>query len=275
MSDRNQFVDKIDLHYQQQLSALMDGVLAPDAAHFLLRRLQHDHELAGCWERWQIAGEVLRGRTPAVLPAAFAARVRDAVAANPMAAQPTAARSRPRWAHWGGGAALAASVAVMAMLVVRQSPDADVATQPTSAIVAASTPPAVETPAPSALRATGEQVGTSPQAQAARVAVVDPPRRAVQRPRAALKDRAATRAAADADPVEIAAAPATAPLPPAHPFATGTVPATRPWPRAVLPQFGGSAALTADTDNSPSFYPFEPRLPEGAEQPGAAVAPPR
>ena len=37
----------------------------------------------------------------------------------------------------------------------------------------------------------------------------------------------------------------------------------RPWPRAVLPQLGGSGALTTDFGNaSPSFYPFEPRLPD-------------
>ncbi len=34
--------DKIDKHYFQQLSALVDGDLAPDQARFLLRRMQHD-----------------------------------------------------------------------------------------------------------------------------------------------------------------------------------------------------------------------------------------
>ncbi|HSX65013.1 MAG TPA: RseA family anti-sigma factor, partial [Pseudoxanthomonas sp.] len=53
--------DKLDNHYHLQLSALMDGALAPDQARFLLRRLQHDEELTGCWERWQLLGDVLRG----------------------------------------------------------------------------------------------------------------------------------------------------------------------------------------------------------------------
>ena len=39
--------DKLDLHQRQQLSALVDGELAPDQARFLLRRLQHDAELSG------------------------------------------------------------------------------------------------------------------------------------------------------------------------------------------------------------------------------------
>jgi hypothetical protein len=34
----------------------------------------------------------------------------------------------------------------------------------------------------------------------------------------------------------------------------------RPWPRAVLPQLGGSGALAADYASAgPSFYPFTPR----------------
>ena len=87
MSDHNQPSDKVDLHYRQQLSALMDGALAPDEARFLLRRLQHDGELSECWERWQLAGEVMRGRATAKLPAGFAARVGEAIAEAPLPAK--------------------------------------------------------------------------------------------------------------------------------------------------------------------------------------------
>ena len=44
---------KLSLQQRQQLSALVDGDLAPDQAAFLLRRLGHDAELAGRWQRWQ------------------------------------------------------------------------------------------------------------------------------------------------------------------------------------------------------------------------------
>ena len=54
--------DKLDLHQRQQLSALVDGELAPDQARFLLRRLQHDAELSERFERWQLCGDVLRGQ---------------------------------------------------------------------------------------------------------------------------------------------------------------------------------------------------------------------
>ncbi|MFT4248533.1 MAG: RseA family anti-sigma factor, partial [Pseudomonas sp.] len=72
--------DKFEIHYRQQLSALIDGELAADETRFLLRRLEHDEELSGCHERWQMLGDVLRGAACAPAPADFAARVRAAVA---------------------------------------------------------------------------------------------------------------------------------------------------------------------------------------------------
>ncbi|WP_017170925.1 RseA family anti-sigma factor, partial [Xanthomonas phaseoli] len=75
--------DKFELHYRQQLSALVDGELSADESRFLLRRLAHDEELAGCHERWQLCGDVLRGAASAPAPLDFAARVRSAIAAEP------------------------------------------------------------------------------------------------------------------------------------------------------------------------------------------------
>ena len=59
--------DKLYDHHRQQLSAMLDGELPPDQAKFMLRRLEHDRELAACWERWQVCGDVLRGRHEALL----------------------------------------------------------------------------------------------------------------------------------------------------------------------------------------------------------------
>ena len=118
MTARNETptIDKLDIHHRQQLSALMDGELLADEARFLLRRLQHDRDLAGCWERWQLCGDVLRDRAQAPAPAGFAERVAlaiagDAAASNAAQAAPSAPAARPRnlQARWGGGA-LAASV---------------------------------------------------------------------------------------------------------------------------------------------------------------------
>ena len=92
--------DKVLDHNRLQLSAMLDGALAPDQARFLLRRLQHDGELAGCWSRWQLVGDILRGQGGAMVPAGFAQRVALAVASETT----TRARSPSRWTSTGSAA---------------------------------------------------------------------------------------------------------------------------------------------------------------------------
>ncbi len=99
---------------RQQLSALIDGELERDQTRFLLKRLQGDAELAGCWDRWHVAGDCLRGHAIAPLRSDFAARIALAVDAE-------AAPSRRIGAtvlKWTGGFAVAASVALAALLAV-------------------------------------------------------------------------------------------------------------------------------------------------------------
>jgi len=277
MSDHNQASDKVDLHYRQQLSALMDGALAPDEARFLLRRLQHDGDLSECWERWQLAGEVMRGRAVAMLPTGFAARVGEAIAEGPVAL--TQAQSRTHWARWSGGVALAASVAVVALLATRQVSNAP--EQPAAVIAVATPAPKIESPVPataSPAPITVEQSNAGPTV--ASVAVADAPRRSAQRVRSTQRPRAEARApmptsGETAAEAAFAASAATTQAP--RPFDASTLPSSRPWPRAVLPQFGARGALTAGTEaeSSPSFYPFEPRLPKDATEPDAGPAQPR
>lgn len=112
--------DKLERYHRQQLSAMLDGELPQDQARFLRRRLQHDGELSACFERWQVCGDVLRGRQVSLLPPDFAARVAAGIAADGGAAVPVADARRPRLWRWGGGgAALAASVALVAMFAGR------------------------------------------------------------------------------------------------------------------------------------------------------------
>ncbi|MEG3192223.1 hypothetical protein SNE32_07905, partial [Lysobacter sp. D1-1-M9] len=72
--------------------------------------------------------------------------------------------------------------------------------------------------------------------------------------------------AAAAVPSAVASA---APASSANPFRPPPVDsATRPWPRAVLPGYQTSGAMTAAFDSSaaaPSFYPFEPNRSAAAE----------
>ena len=280
MSDHSQAAsDKVDLHYRQQLSALMDGALAPDEARFLLRRLQHDGELSACWERWQLAGETMRGRATVMLPAGFAARIGEAIAEAPLASK---GHTPPRasWARWGGSVALVASVAVVALLATRPAPNTPA--QPAATVAVATPAPNIESPVsatspPEPITAQPSSAGPT----VASVAVADaPPRRSARRVRATQPTRVEALApmptsAEPATEAAVAASGASTQMP--HPFDASALPSSRPWPRAVLPQFGASGALTAGTEagSSPSFYPFEPRMPEdAAEEPDAGPAQP-
>lgn len=265
-------MDKIDTHYRQQLSALVDGELAADQARFLLRRLQHDPDLQACQERWQLLGDVMRGRAVAPAPAGFAERVAAAVAAEPAAAR-VPRHQDAGWRRWGGGAALAASVAMVALLMGRPSVQPSVpaeavsgalARQPTAAAPAAAHAAAehgtARAPAPTTPTLQARVPATA--LAAARRRQDDGGRRA-----SATRSQQAVRAARGEIPARALAAglPLTPSLPPAvHPALpfgdVGTLQA-RPWPRSRV----GTTVEGALNANYPAtapgaFYPFEPRL---------------
>lgn len=264
--------DKIDTHYHQQLSALMDGDLPPDEARFLLRRLQHDNELTGCWERWQLCGDVLRGQAQAPAPAGFADRVAAAIAAEAVqpVVQANPAPGRNRLAKWGGGA-LAASVALVALFMVRQQvPDET----PAMASAGSSTPvratASTNTSANQALQAAAVTAASVVVASVPRQSTTSPRRSATrtqQASRQATASRSPDRAVAVAVPViqAIASTPSNNNAAQRNPFSNVQIspPAARPWPRAVTPQDGlGSSAFTAGFSSertTQDFYPFDPR----------------
>ncbi len=288
-TDSNNANDKLELHHRQQLSALMDGALVADEARFLLRRLQHDRELTGCWERWQLCGELLRGRAGALAPEGFAERVARAVAAETSVAPAPAANARNArglLARWGGGA-LAASVALVALFMARQQTPQDAPAEGPQLASQSQQAPAVpspvpETPSPAAPDAEA-------YAAAAAMAVASVPRRqdAAAR-RSATRTQQAARAAqrvaraeapvravagATASPsavTALAATPSTTHVA-ANPFSPSAtqqavIPQARPWPRSALPGYPATASGALTTGYSSdsaarTFYPFEPRLP--------------
>lgn len=281
--------DKLFVYHRQQLSAMLDGELSPDQGKFMLRRLQHDSELADCWERWQVCGDVLRGQRNALLPPDFAQRVAQALAedvAAPAAASGDTTR-RPRLARWGGGAAIAASVALLAVFVTRQLPDPDVLPAPVQPQVA-QVPAAVEqapqlladaTPAVADVPA-GTPRPAAPEASAAVAATVlaaaQAPRRVAER-----RNRAPSRPAAVSAQSAVAAVAATAVPDIVLPEAVANADelfalpeaAARPWPRTLLP--AGNAFTVGDGRLPPSPAGFEPFLPQAAAAaPWMAPAPP-
>ncbi|HVI26444.1 MAG TPA: sigma-E factor negative regulatory protein [Xanthomonadaceae bacterium] len=268
--------DKILDHTRRQLSALVDGELAPDEARFLLRRLEHDAELAGCWERWQLAGELLRGRGGAVLPTDFAARIAVAVAGEAAPVAP-AARQR-RWLHWGGGA-IAASVALVALLMARPAgePGSTPSSAPTPALASnAPASPAPAQPAPTQPAPLPPAPDTAGQLATAVAAAEVPRRVAAARRGNAQAQRAAARLRERREaPVAVAAAavePARV-ADPHNPFSPDHVlPPSRPWPRALVPGMGAEGGFTVEYGGqapAPGFYPFAP----GVFQPRRGLAP--
>lgn len=132
---------------RQQLSALVDGELERDQARFLIKRLQGDPELSGCWERWHAAGDCLRGHAPAPLRHDFAERIAFALDAE---AAPER-RVGGTVLKWAGGFAVAASVALAALLAVNPATGPEVgavSSVPALAQQPVATPPAEVAPSP-------------------------------------------------------------------------------------------------------------------------------
>ncbi len=280
-------------HGMETLSALFDGELHGDAARFAMKRLGHDPQWQRAFGNWQLLGDALRGQAGRVAPRDFAARVATAVASEPGldAAQapanvssttaPATAVTRRKWI---GGAALAASVAMVAMFIARpfsQDPGLPVSVEPAPAglvVNPARVPPQGPDAATPAVPDGALPLGASA------VAVVQAPRRAGERRSRGQSQRVALHASRRqmATPAIASSGAATTmaivdPLPHAgiNPFRAPHVEAvSRPWPRAVLSGSGGGGAFTASfvtsASGSPSFYPFEPRLPAATD---ASIAP--
>lgn len=277
-------IDGYDSNDREALSALFDGELDADAARFALKRLGHDAQWRRACGSWQLCGDALRGQAAGIAAPDFADRVAAAIAAEAATAQAVAPVSAPgNRRGWIGGAALAASVAVAALFVVRPfsneaAPDA----------AAPQTQVASADPAPAAPQAPGQQAPDQQAAGlAAAVAVAEVPRRIADRrnsrgqsQRAALRaprrqtQAVAAVAAVAAPAAEVATANAgSASANPFRPQHNET--ATRPWPRAVLPNYPATGGFTASYGSSSasarSFYPFEPATAEAA--PSAPTTP--
>ncbi|MCD9096327.1 sigma-E factor negative regulatory protein [Luteimonas fraxinea] len=248
--------DKLERFHRQQLSTMLDGELSQDQARFLRRRLEHDAELSGCFERWQVCGDVLRGRQVSLLPPDFADRIARGIAAGDVVIAPVTSAKRPRFLRWGGGAALAASVALVALFVGRPGASFD-DTDDVLPMVADAAPIAPAIPSAhdatadaSALVAASPLEATAAVAGAAALAVAEVPRRGNgdrasrgQSQRAALRNTQ-TRQVSEARMVASAAPPrpavsndaaAARALASTSAIATGLPEApavSRPWPKA-------------------------------------------
>lgn len=282
--------DRMEQHHRQQLSAMLDGALAPDQARFLLRRLQHDHELGACWERWQVYGDAMRGHCHALLPVDFAERVGQALHAQPAPADAAVAMPRRgRALRWAGGGALAASVALVALIGLRPeaatepvaTPVADTVPATTAEVAAAAAPIQADASTPPADAAVA--AGTTVLAAAAAAVPVVRERGIRQARRSPAGSSGATVAMGssmdDADmtakagkpqtvtKVADAGASAVADLPSTDAVDPFAAPATsRPWPRSVLPGLG-QGAFNANSFDGSVFAPYPALRPVSKDAP--------
>ena len=265
---------------RETLSALFDGELPGDAVRFALKRLDHDAGWRETCGRWQLIGDALRGEATSVAPADFAAGVMRMLASETHAVGAAAATtqtiatgsasagSRRRWI---GGAALAASVAMAAVLVVRPYSQTTTATPGNPVVADMSVPASQGTASPADANASSIAT-TAPATNATSLAMADPsPSQGNHRPvravRSALRPVRGPIAPIQPAPNEPAtavasAAPAATSRQPFHPPTDEIV--TRPWPRAVLSSDAAGAMTVGfgmGSSPAPSFYPFEPRLP--------------
>ncbi len=267
--------DKFDAHHRQQLSSLIDGELSLDEARFLLRRLEHDEALSGCHERWQLLGDVLRGQACAPAPAGFADRIQAAVAAEPApvlaAAAPTPRERRGGWRRWGGGAALAASVAAIALFMTREQLPGEAPPQtPTTVIASQAQLPAPVPGAPAAPPAAAVVADAALAVAAVPAAAVGARRTSATRTQQAARS-VASRAVEPQRALAGQAAPAL-PTAESRPLPFGDVSSlqARPWPRSTVGSNGALNASFSAQEPQAAFYPFEPRLQdEGASPPPA------
>ncbi|MBK0028391.1 sigma-E factor negative regulatory protein [Stenotrophomonas sp. S48] len=266
---------RLDQRHREQLSALVDGELGADEARFLLRRMEHDPELAGCQERWQLLGDVMRGQASLLAPAGFSERVAAAIAAEPApVAEPRRQVRRTGWRAWGGGAALAASVAAVALFMGGEKLQTPAPGEAPSPQVVASQAEL----APAAAPVTEASVDSAAMAVAAVPAVaMAASRRQDARRASATRSQQAARVAQRDEAPQRAVAMAAVPLAPSVPAANtrhlpfgdvGSLQA-RPWPKSSLAPAGGGAfnASFPAASGGAAFYPFEPRLQDDLPAP--------
>jgi sigma-E factor negative regulatory protein RseA len=103
---------------REQVSAFLDGELPSSETELLLKRLTRDCELRQSFGRYALIGESLRGASRMPLTRGFASRVNQAIDGEPATPDlaPGGRAHAPRWWRPVAGAAVAASVAAVAVV---------------------------------------------------------------------------------------------------------------------------------------------------------------
>lgn len=118
---------------KEQVSALLDGELPVDAVADTLGRIHQMDGLRDTWDRYHLIGDALRGEGVRLSGSGVAGRVRQRIGAEPaIIATPAAAGAvagssvGERWRRPMVGAAIAASVAALAVVTLPELTDSGI-----------------------------------------------------------------------------------------------------------------------------------------------------
>lgn len=100
---------------REYISTLMDGEISRETGRFLVRRLGSDEELCETWARYHLVRDCLRHQDGGLSSDDLCSRVNRALRDEP---QKSVRRFPVRWLKPAVGAAIAASVTLMAVLAV-------------------------------------------------------------------------------------------------------------------------------------------------------------
>jgi len=101
----------------EKISAFIDSELDDHESRSFATTLLKDPQSRAAWRRYQVYGAALREELPSALAPGFAARVAAALEEEPVRLNPSAVRRRHRWLAPLTGAAVAASVLGIAILL--------------------------------------------------------------------------------------------------------------------------------------------------------------
>jgi sigma-E factor negative regulatory protein RseA len=130
---------------REQISAFLDGELPSSETELLLKRLARDADLRESFGRYALIGEAMRLDERSRITRGFAARINATIDGEP-AVSSAAPAVRDRATHWWrpiAGAAVAASVAVVAVVALQQRTVAPTANNLLPRPAASSSAPAV------------------------------------------------------------------------------------------------------------------------------------
>ena len=106
----------------EHLSSLMDGELSRETGLFMTRRLSSDEALCETWERYHLIRDCIRQPGSKQVVSGLCARVSASLEAED--APVLSPWQKNRWLKPASGLAIAASVAMMAIVITAPQPDA-------------------------------------------------------------------------------------------------------------------------------------------------------